>query len=55
MMPGKLTLECKLRWWAPIYVHTLIFFCVFMGRTPDIDRVAAFLVEYGYSYRVRLA
>ncbi|WP_313083698.1 hypothetical protein [Atlantibacter sp.] len=47
-----LTVEVKSRWWLPVYIKTLMLFCLMTHREPDYEKVSAFIAKHGISQRV---
>lgn len=43
MAADTITVKIKIRWWVPVYVETLIFFCKLFRTEPDYNRVARVL------------
>ncbi len=53
MMAGNLTVkvEIKIRWWVRLYLKALMLFCLTFNTFPDIEKVARFVVKYGFRIR----
>ncbi|CAM6780258.1 hypothetical protein LEADMM068B1_06535 [Leclercia adecarboxylata] len=48
----KLSVEVKARWWVPVYIKTLMLFCLMMRREPDYENVGAFITRHGISQKL---
>lgn len=41
----KIGLVVKLKWWLPLYLNALQFFCIIAGRAPDVDKLAKIVAK----------
>ncbi|WP_312583051.1 hypothetical protein [Atlantibacter hermannii] len=49
-----LTVEVKSRWWLPVYIKTLMLFCLMTHREPDYEKVSAFIAKHGISQKLKV-
>lgn len=49
-----LTVEVKSRWWLPVYIKTLMFFCLMSQREPDYEKVSTFIAKHGLSQKLKV-
>lgn len=54
MATSTIVLELKTRWWVPVYLRTLMMFCILIRQEPDYDKVAGFIVRHGISKKVKV-
>lgn len=53
MDTSTIVLELKFRWWVPVYLRTLMMFCILIRQEPDCDKVAGFIVRHGIRKKVK--
>lgn len=49
-----LTIEVKSRWWLPVYIKTLVLFCLMSQREPDYKKVSAFIAKHGIFQKLKV-
>ena len=53
MATPSIVMELKTLWWVPVYLRTLMMFCIVTRQEADYDKVAGFIVRHGISKKVK--
>lgn len=54
MVMRTMTIEVKIRWWLPVYIKTLMLFCLMSRREPDYEKVSAFIAKHGICQKLNV-